>query len=440
MPKILLVNPWIYDFAAYDFWLKPIGLLALAESLGQEGFEIELIDLTDPFLVQESPLPAQLKRMSDGRGKFFCEEIPKPAPLKSIPRRYKRYGVPPAQAEALLAKVKKPDAILLATTMTYWYPGYVQTAELLGGIFKNIPMVAGGLYVTLLPGHAKRNLAVDFFCVGDYEIALAEISEKIFGFAPVLKSPEQIRLGLEFYPGLAYGVIITGRGCPFRCKYCISWKLHPHLRRKSPAMVVEEIIWQVKTLGVKHIAFYDDALLIGPGKHIMPILEGVLRENLSVTFHTPNGLHLKPMSKDLAVLMKKAGFGVIRFGLETADPNRQKMLGPKAGIDDLALALDYLEKAGFARKETGIYMLAGLPGQSAEEIERDIRSVKKLGARPYLSEYSPIPGTDLWPEAISSARFDFVNEPLFQNCSLLSCAHPSITPQKLSRLRALCKE
>ena len=27
--NILLVNPWIHDFAAYDFWLKPLGLLYL---------------------------------------------------------------------------------------------------------------------------------------------------------------------------------------------------------------------------------------------------------------------------------------------------------------------------------------------------------------------------------------------------------------------------
>ena len=27
--KILLINPWIHDFAAYDFWLKPLGLLYL---------------------------------------------------------------------------------------------------------------------------------------------------------------------------------------------------------------------------------------------------------------------------------------------------------------------------------------------------------------------------------------------------------------------------
>ena len=29
-PHILLVNPWIHDFAAYDFWAKPLGLLVLA--------------------------------------------------------------------------------------------------------------------------------------------------------------------------------------------------------------------------------------------------------------------------------------------------------------------------------------------------------------------------------------------------------------------------
>ena len=28
-PHILLINPWIHDFAAYDFWAKPIGLLII---------------------------------------------------------------------------------------------------------------------------------------------------------------------------------------------------------------------------------------------------------------------------------------------------------------------------------------------------------------------------------------------------------------------------
>ena len=40
-PKILLVNPPIYDFAAYDFWLKPYGMLSVAGFLrGKADFKL----------------------------------------------------------------------------------------------------------------------------------------------------------------------------------------------------------------------------------------------------------------------------------------------------------------------------------------------------------------------------------------------------------------
>jgi hypothetical protein len=39
-PKILLVNPWIYDFAAANLWSYPLGILKVAECLG--AFEVEL--------------------------------------------------------------------------------------------------------------------------------------------------------------------------------------------------------------------------------------------------------------------------------------------------------------------------------------------------------------------------------------------------------------
>ena len=42
--KILLVNPWIYDFTAFDLWLKPLGLLYLASHLLNQGYEVELLD------------------------------------------------------------------------------------------------------------------------------------------------------------------------------------------------------------------------------------------------------------------------------------------------------------------------------------------------------------------------------------------------------------
>jgi len=439
MPRILLVNPWILDFAACDYWLKPIGLLALASALKEAGFEIDFVDFIDNSLISDPEIKTRLKRRPDGRAKFFAEEIKKPEVLKKIPRRFKRYGIPAGQAREILKKIKRPDAILLSTTMTYWSQAYIETARFLREVFKDAPIVAGGLYATICKEHAQKNLEADFICSGAYEQNLAPILEKIFGSAPALKSPEQVRLDLGLYSQLDYGVVLTGRGCPFRCKHCVGWELNPVLIRKPVEFVVDEIIRQAKALGLKNIAFYDDALLVDPENHIMPILEKIIAARLSVRFRTPNGIHLKFMSKELAELMRASGFETIRFGLETADEHRQKDLGCKASLDDLDIALGHLEKAGYRRAEIGVYLLAGLPNQSAEEIEADVRAVKKLGARPYLSEYSPIPGTGLWEESIKVARFPIADDPLFQNCTLMSCAHESLTFQKFHQLKALCR-
>jgi len=37
--RILLINPWIHDFAAYDLWAKPAGLLYLASTLKKNGYK-----------------------------------------------------------------------------------------------------------------------------------------------------------------------------------------------------------------------------------------------------------------------------------------------------------------------------------------------------------------------------------------------------------------
>lgn len=45
--KILLINPWIYDFAAYDLWMKPLGLLYIAGFLEESGYDVSLINWMD---------------------------------------------------------------------------------------------------------------------------------------------------------------------------------------------------------------------------------------------------------------------------------------------------------------------------------------------------------------------------------------------------------
>ena len=54
---ILLVNPWIHDFSAYDLWMKPLGLLYIGSLLRLRGFAIQLLDCVSVYFLPEEFAP-----------------------------------------------------------------------------------------------------------------------------------------------------------------------------------------------------------------------------------------------------------------------------------------------------------------------------------------------------------------------------------------------
>ena len=96
-PTVILINPWVYDFAAYDLWAKPLGLLYLAGRLRKSGFAVYLIDCLDvhhPLMEETGDIKKPVRRRY-GTGKFWKQNVPKPPQLSTIPRAYSRYGITP---------------------------------------------------------------------------------------------------------------------------------------------------------------------------------------------------------------------------------------------------------------------------------------------------------------------------------------------------------
>ncbi len=128
MKHVLLVNPWVADFAAYDLWSKPLGLLMLGRMLHNIGISCSLLDLMDrfhPVLTDTSEIMPVPK--NDGTGRYFKMPLNKPAVISHIKRTYSRYGWPENAAVKVLCNIQKPDVILMTSHMTYWYPGVQQT-------------------------------------------------------------------------------------------------------------------------------------------------------------------------------------------------------------------------------------------------------------------------------------------------------------------------
>lgn len=441
-PHLLVINPWIDDFAAYDFWAKPVGLLFIAAVLRAHGYQVSYIDCLDRF---HPELSHHAKAGRFGKGHYLKTRIPKPEKLYDIPRNYSRYGMPERLVRKAIKDSPRPDAVLVTSLMTYWYPGAIALIKVVREMLPEVPVVLGGIYATLCYDHALKHAGADHVIPGDGEGTVIETVGRLIGFD---SGHRVIEDDLDTYPypafdlqhAIPYVPILTGRGCPFRCAYCASVFLNPEFRRRSPGHVVEEIEYWNKKYSVSDFAFYDDALLVDAKQHIIPILEGVLARGLEVRFHTPNALHIRPLSKEAARLMFRAGFKTIRLGLETAFFDGRKAMDNKVGPGEFQQAIDHLRDAGFNDEAVGAYLLYGLPGQDLAELEASVKMVKACRVRPVLTQYSPIPHTELWPAAVTASRYDLDTDPIFHNNSIFPCQKEPFSWKKISYLKKLALE
>jgi len=444
--EILFVNPWIHDFAAYDFWAKPLGLLSLAAAVRENGFPVRLIDCLDPAPFRSSGFPGirNPRRRTDGSGHFPKEAIPRPEALRDIPRTFSRYGLPPPVVREELGRIPPPGLIFVTSMMTYWYPGVRETMGVLRQVFPGVPVILGGNYASLLTEHARRHTGADRVITGRGEASLASLFRDFLGEElSVLPDRDDLNSApypaFDLYPVLDHVALITSRGCPYRCTYCASSYLGGPFSSRNPAAVVDEMEYWKNTRGVRHFSFYDDALLSGSEERAVPMMQEIIRRNLECSFHCPNGLHLREITEKTAGLMRKCGFRTIRFGFETGNIRRQLETGGKITNEETREAVLHLRRAGYGSDEIGLYILCGLPGQTAPEVRESISFVRDCGARPILAEYSPIPHTALWAEAVRMSPFDIDGEPLFQNNTLLPCQSGELSQDQYRELKTLTR-
>ena len=442
--EILLVNPWITDFAAYDLWARPLGLLYLGDILRRlDGVHVRLLDCLDLALLPQT-LRQKVKRRSYGTGHYFQQVITKPEAIRHIPRHYKRYGLPEEVFMAHLENLTPPDVVVVTSRMTYWYPGVQQTIQLIREIFPDTVVILGGIYATLCVDHACHHAGADHVVTGADPGELLWLLKEL-DIISTVPDPHEFDLfnaspAWDLYRQHDFLVLLTSLGCPYRCPYCASSRLYPGYRRRPPEQVFSELeFWLSRYPEVNDIAFYDDALLLQAESSLVPFLKRVINHFPSLRFHTPNGLHVNAITPELAGLMKAAGFTTICLSLETTSEALQQQWGGKTLKKRFEQAIVALLAAGYSPGQLDVYLLVGVPGQRWQQVREDVAFVASLGLHPRLTEYSPLPGTALWSAACEATDVDLAGEPLFHNNTLVSCGGSEFSPDRLNQLKHLAR-
>ena len=446
--RLLLINPWIYDFTAYDFWSKPLGILYVAAILRKKGFDIDFIDCMDRLdasLFKKTD-NISTKKNKDGSGSFHKEKVTKPESLKHIPRNYCRYGIGEAVFEEKIQQFPKPDVVLITSIMTYWYPGVFRVIALIKKYYPDCPVILGGIYATLCTDHAAN------FSGADYILKNSQLNQLI----PLLQGLTDNSNNLndlknnhfhnlncfpypawDLYNALDYICLITSRGCTFRCTYCASHILNSKLEFRNPEQVAEEIAYWKELKGIDKFVFYDDALLVNSENHIIPFLNEIKKKNLNINFYTPNALHVRYITQPVAKLMLECGFEKIWLGFETADSELQRKTGNKVNNASFTKAVKNLLKEGFPPEKIRAYLLIGLPDESLQSIIESIKVVMDNGIKPYLAKYSPIPGTKMWKEIVREYKWKEPVDPLWHNDALMPYCSPYINVEQYQQIKMI---
>jgi radical SAM superfamily enzyme YgiQ (UPF0313 family) len=438
-PLALLIFPPVYDFALYDLFIKPYSLLRLGKWLESFGYRTELVNYLDYREPETALSLGKPRRKPDGTGKFFRQRIECPEILKGVGRRFARYGILRGSGLRKLGHLKQdpPSLVLVSTVMTYWYLGVREVVQDIRRLFPKVPVVVGGIYATLCADHCRKVIGPDHLVRGGAYPQLAEILGGLSLPVPSRPPDERLLLLPDVFTDAA--TLYLNRGCPFRCDYCASFVVCGDFVCGDPAFLFGMIREIHTSFGTRNFAFYDDALLTDGENGLFPLLQSVIEADLSLNFYMPNAVHLAQIDSRCARLLKQAGFREVRIGFESASRDFHCEMGRKLQVGMLADAVEELKIAGFTPHEIRVYLLAGLPGQLAEEVEASIRYAASFGIHIQLAEYSPVPFTRLWTKSVEMSPFPLEEEPLTHNNSILPLGWAGFNRSDLQSLKDLAR-
>jgi radical SAM superfamily enzyme YgiQ (UPF0313 family) len=319
-------------------------------------------------------------------------------------------------------KEYQPDVVGLSTVSQY-YALAVKAAEICqrGGAF----VVLGGHHLSALPGSMTSSM--DLGVIGEGESVMLDICRTYLDRGPdpeafvaipgvtLRDSQGQIRLSeprpvhrplddfpfpardlMHIRPGASVGVI-TSRGCPYRCVFCVSSAFWGKIRYHSPKYVVAEIKEIVEQYQSPHIYFWDD-LFVANLKRVEEIATLLQREPSLHGLKYSLTCRANLATDELARLLKGMNVVEVMLGLESMAPRTLQYLKPHVTVDENREAVETLHRHGL--NVTGFFVV-GSPQETPEEIELTldyVRTAPLYRAEAYL--LTPLPGTQVWDYAV----------------------------------------
>lgn len=194
--------------------------------------------------------------------------------------------------------------------------------------------------------------------------------------------------------------IVTSRGCPAGCTYCIKHVSYQYSTRlRDPKLIMEEL-WYLKKLGINNIHMYADLFTVSRDQ-VVELCKLMIEEKINIKW-TCNS-RVDYVDEEMLSLMGKAGNRLISWGIESGNEQILRHARKGAYPDKAERALRWAKKAGIMNWG---YFIIGLPGETEQTIRETIEFAKKLPLDIALFHVAaPYPGTPFFFEVVENKWF-----------------------------------
>jgi anaerobic magnesium-protoporphyrin IX monomethyl ester cyclase len=384
--KVLLFSP-PYQGKVFG---PPLGLLSLAASIRQEGF--------NPVIVDGAITPSFLQVIAKEVSDSFA------------------FGI------SVLTGPMIRDAI--------------DASHVVRRVRPDLPIIYGGWHPTLLSKQTLQESFVDIVVRHQGEKTLVDVLKRQATGASldlvagcwfkrngkIIINEDRPSSPLSSIPGPAYDLVdfeayagatggrklpyATSIGCPYACNYCTDMVFYN--RRFNPQTVegvVDEIVDLAKTFALDEIALVDSNFLVNTRRAI-GIARGLLKSGIRLrwTFQASTDLLCRLSGEEVEVLAA-SGVSHIGFGTESASPEiLRKMHKAHQTIDDMFEAARKCRDAGI---RVTYNLIFGYPGEEDSHRRETLRVMSQIAEQfdnvtfsPNL--FTPYPGIPIWPELIEA--------------------------------------
>lgn len=186
--------------------------------------------------------------------------------------------------------------------------------------------------------------------------------------------------------------LVTNRGCPFHCIYCLANQVSGTKNRyRSVDNVIGEIRECVEQHGIRNFLFRSD-LFTQNKKWVISLCQAILDNKLDIQWACNS--RVDTITAEAAGWMRKAGCWIVAMGVESGDQETLDRVEKQAKVEQAFTAVKILRDANI---KSSVYLLMGLPWDTPELIDKQVKFAKELDPDFLEIFYAyPFPGTKLY--------------------------------------------